>query len=365
MFVRLTLAIVIAGAIAAWMWSGTFVVSGSAEESEIRPPAERSEADTTLFQVRVLKLDAEERKQTLVMRGRTRANATVEVAAETTGRVEERPVERGSVVAKGDILCRLDPGVRDTELAKAEAEAAKAKLDFDAATKLQGRGFESQTRVAATRASLDSANASVAAAEQEKERANIRAPFDGVVEDPLTDEGSVLGVGQLCATVVDADPIVVTGQVTERDIARIERGATAAVALVTGESVTGEISFISRTADENTRTFTVEIRIPNADLSLRAGVTAEAEIPLPGVRAHRLSPGVLTLSDSGALGVRTVDGDGIVSFMPVKIAGQDNDGFWVTGLPDKIDVITVGQDYVINGQKVDPVYAEQRLGDGA
>ena len=365
MIARLLLAVVIAGTIAAWMWTGTFVISGSAEEAQTRPPAERSEADTALFQVRVLKLGAEERKQTLTMRGRTRANATVEVAAETTGRVAERPVDRGSVVAKGDILCRLDPGVRDAELAKAKAEAAKAKLDFDAATKLQGRGFESQTRVAATRAAMDAANASVAAAEQEKERANIRAPFAGVVEDPLSEIGSVLSIGQLCATVVDSNPIIVTGQVTERDIAKIDSGATADVTLVTGEKVTGVVSFISRTANPETRTFTVEIRIPNDDLALRAGVTAEAEIPLPGVKAHRLSPGVLTLSDEGALGVRTVDEAGIVAFQPVKIAGEDNEGFWVIGLPDDVNVITVGQDYVIEGQKVDPVYADKPLGDGA
>ncbi len=365
MIARLILALVIAGGIAAWMWTGTFVVSGSAEEAATRPPAERSEADGALFQVRALKLEAEERLQTLTMRGRTRADAVVEVAAETAGRVEERPVERGSVVAQGDILCRLDPGVRESELAKAQAEAAKARLDFDAATKLQGRGFESQTRVAATRAALDAADASVAAAEQEKERANIRAPFAGVVEDPLTDRGSVLGVGQLCATVVDSDPIIVTGQVTERDISKIRPGAETSVSLVTGENVTGEISFVSRTANDETRTFTVEVRIPNPDRVLRAGVTAEARIPLPPVHAHRLSPGVLTLSDAGALGVRTVDDDGIVAFQPVKIAGEDQEGFWVTGLPDSVNVITVGQDYVVEGQKVDPVFAEQPLGGGA
>lgn len=63
--------------------------------------------------------------------------------------------------------------------------------------------------------------------------------------------------------------------------------------------------------------------------------------------------------------MRTVDDDGIVAFQPVKIAGEDQEGFWVTGLPDSVNVITVGQDYVVEGQKVDPVFAEQPLGGGA
>ena len=365
MFARLILAALLAAAIAAWMSTGSLVVSGSAEEAAVRPPAERQESDASLFSVRVRNITAEERVQTLDMRGRTRADALVEVAAETAGRIDERPVQRGSIVKQGDVLCQLDEGVRAAELAKAEAEASKAELDYEAASKLQGRGFESQTRVAATKASLDAANASVAAAKQELARAIVRAPIDGVVQEPIAEVGSMLVVGQLCATIIDADPIIVVGQVTERDIAKIENGVPVRVELVTGENATGTVSFVSRTANENTRTFTVEVRIPNPDRKLRAGVTALAHIPLDPVVAHRLSPGVLTLSERGAIGVRAVDETDVVRFLPVKIVGQDTDGFWVTGLPDKVTVITVGQDYVIDGQKVSPQLEPERPEEGA
>ncbi|MEM0905962.1 MAG: efflux RND transporter periplasmic adaptor subunit [Pseudomonadota bacterium] len=354
MIARIGLAIALAVGIAAWMWSGTLVVSGSAEEAKVRPPSERSSAQAELFRVRVRTIRSETREQTLTMRGRTRADALVTVAAETTGRVHERLVSRGSTVEAGDVLCRLDRGVREAELAKAEAEAAKAQLEFDAASKLQGRGFESQTRVAATRASLDAANAAVAAAKRELEHTIVRAPISGNVQEPLAEVGNVLSVGGICATIVDADPIVVTGQVTERDVSKIAHGARVDIELVTGESVEGAVSYISRTGREETRTFTVEVRIPNDRLTLRAGVTAEAFIPLDPVVAHRLSPGVLTLSDAGRIGVRTVSQTGMVAFIPVKIAGQDADGFWVTGLPSEVTVITVGQDYVVDGQRVSP-----------
>jgi len=99
----------------------------------------------------------------------------------------------------------------------------------------------------------------------------------------------------------------------------------------------------------------VEITIDNADDELRSGTTAEARIPLEPVKVHKLSPGVLTLADTGEVGVRTVDADGRVAFRPVDIAMQDREGFWVTGLPETVSVITVGQDYVVEGQIVDPV----------
>lgn len=365
MIARIVLALVLAAGIAAWMMSGSLVVSGVAEEASPRPPAERREADSAPFRVRVERIAASERQKTLTMRARTRADALVEVAAETVGRIEQRPVARGSAVKAGDLLCQLDPGSRAAELARAEAEAAKALLDHEAATKLQGRGFESQTRVAATKAALDAARALVVAAEQELAHTKVLAPIDGVVQEPIAEIGSVLQMGQLCATIVDADPIVVTGQVTERDVAKIDHGAEAHVRLVTGETATGHVSFISRTGNPDTRTFTVEIQVPNDDLSLRAGVTVEADIPLDPILAHRLSPGVLTLDDTGRIGVRTVNADDIVEFRPVGIAGQDQDGFWVTGLPETVTVITVGQEYVVDGQKVDPVEAGGKTGPDA
>ncbi|UOM34846.1 efflux RND transporter periplasmic adaptor subunit [Acuticoccus sp. I52.16.1] len=341
--------------IAAWMASGSVIVAGSAQEATPRPPAERADANAAAFRVRTRKISAEDRGRTLTMRGRTRADALVNVAAETTARIAERPVERGWEVAAGDVLCELDKGVRAAQLARANAEMEKAQLEFDAATKLRGRGFESQTRVATTKAALDAAQASVAEAKEELARTTILAPISGVVQEPLGEIGATLGVGGICATILDADPIIVTGQVSERDIAAIDFGASAPVDLVTGESVTGTINYVSATADADTRTFTVELSVPNPDHALRDGVTAEAHIPLATVRAHRLSPGVLTLDDRGRIGVRTVDEENRVAFMPVKIAMQDTAGFWVTGLPDTVTIITVGQEYVIEGQTVDPV----------
>ncbi|MEM6848323.1 MAG: efflux RND transporter periplasmic adaptor subunit [Pseudomonadota bacterium] len=355
MKLQLLLAALVSGAIAAWMWSGDLVIAGSADVSAVPPPALRLDADAEPFRVRVRTIEAEPLERALRMRGRTRADALVQVAAETVGRVEDRRVQRGDVVSRGDILCQLDQGTRNAELQRAKAEQAKAQLEFDAATKLLGRGFESATRVATTRAALDGATAAVAAATEELERTTIRAPLSGRVQEPLADVGSTLLVGDVCATIVDKNPIIVVGEVAERRVPAVRLGAEADVQLLTGESVRGTVTFISSTSNIQTRTFTVELEVPNPEEVLLAGVTAEAEIPLPDVQAHRLSPGILTLQDDGTVGVRTVTDANEVAFLPVTIVEQNLSGFFVTGLPPKVTIITVGQDYVIDGQAVTPV----------
>lgn len=355
---RLALAALLAGGIAAWMLTGDLVVAGSAETSAVPPPALRVQADAAPFRVRVRTIEATPMERSLNMQGRTRADALVEVAAETVGRIEERPVERGDEVEAGDVLCQLDQGTRNAELLRAEAEREKAQLEFDAATQLRGRGFESATRVATTRAALDAANAAVAAAEEELARTVIRAPLSGTVQEPLADIGTTLLVGDVCATIVDVDPIVVIGEVAERQVPNVRVGVEANVRLLTGEYVRGIVTFISATSNIETRTFTVELDVPNPDATLLGGVTAETSIPLPPVNAHRLSAGVLTLNENGTVGVRVVDNDNRVVFLPVRIVDQNTSGFFVTGLPTKVTIITVGQDYVIEGQRVTPIHED-------
>ncbi|MGX1306085.1 multidrug efflux system membrane fusion protein [Amorphus suaedae] len=350
-------AIVITAAIAGWMSTGDVVIGGQADSPNAAPPpAERAaEKEAEPFRVQVSTLSAEDRRTSLKIRGRTEAEARVAVRAETNGRVDKRLVSAGDEVTAGDVLCQLDRGAREAQLLKAQAEAAKTKLNFEAATKLRARQFESETRVAATKAELDAATATVAEAQLELDRTTITAPVTGTVEDPMTDIGGMLAIGDICVTIIDVDPITVTGQVSERDIGKLQSGMKAHVSLVTGEEVDGTIAFISRAADPDTRTFTVEIEVPNPDGALRDGVTALAEIPLEPISVHHLSPAVLTLADSGAVGVRTVTDDGTVGFHPVTIVDQGTDGVWVTGLPETVTVITVGQDYVVDGETVTPV----------
>ena len=99
----------------------------------------------------------------------------------------------------------------------------------------------------------------------------------------------------------------------------------------------------------------MELEIPNAGHKIRSGLTGELTLPLSPIRAHVVSPAVLTLSDGGRIGVRIVDDSDIVRFVPIRILSDSAEGLWVSGLKDGQRLITVGHEYVKAGQKVQPV----------
>ena len=111
-------------------------------------------------------------------------------------------------------------------------------------------------------------------------------------------------------------------------------------------------------ADALTRTFRVELTVANPDLALRAGQTAEIAIQADGALAHLLPSSALTLDDEGTLGVRTVNAETRTEFLPVTILRDTREGIWVTGLPDQVDVITLGQEYVTDGVPLAPSYED-------
>ena len=343
----------------------------------------------------------------VVLRGRTEADRTVTVAAETSGRIVSEPLRKGAFVEAGDALCILDPGTREASLTEArarlaeaegrvpEAESAvaeaqarirEAEIEVNAARQLAEGGYASETRlvsaeaaeeaaqaglsraratVSSAGAGIEAAEAMVAVAEREIERLTIHAPFAGLLETDTAELGALLQPGAACATIVQLDPVKLVGFVPEIDVDDVEIGAPAMARLASGTQVQGRVTFLSRSADETTRTFRVEVTVPNADLSIRDGQTADILVEAEGQSAHLLPQSSLTLDDDGVLGIRTVDDGDTVLFRPVTLLRDTVDGVWVTGLPDRVDVITVGQEYVVDGVRVDPTYANDADPDAA
>lgn len=194
-------------------------------------------------------------------------------------------------------------------------------------------------------------------AEEDIERLTIRAPFSGLLETDTAELGTLMQPGALCATIIELDPIKLVGFVPEAQVHRVEIGAMAGARLATGAEVAGEVTFLSRSADPQTRTFRVEILVPNADFVIRDGQTADILISTAGTPAHLLPASAMTLNDDGALGVRIVV-DGIARFMPVTMLRDTARGVWLAGLPDQADVITIGQEFVTDGVPVQVTYEE-------
>jgi multidrug efflux system membrane fusion protein len=285
------------------------------------------------------------------LRGRTKAKASVSVMPETAGVVETVHVEKGQRVAAGDLICTLQEGSRSAAVTQAEAALAQAQQEFETNASLREQGLAPANSANGVEVALRAAQAQLDNAKRELGRTEVRTQVAGVVQDPLATPGSLLGPQAPCATVVELDPMLFIGSVPEIRIGLAKIGLPAKITTVTGQTVEGKVSYIASTADPATRSFPIEIEIPNADGELRDGLTAEAVVNLGTAPAHLLPQSVLTLDDDGVLGIRSV-ADNVVEFHPVTIVKDSREGVWVTGLPPKIDIITVGQEFVQPGQKV-------------
>jgi multidrug efflux system membrane fusion protein len=211
--------------------------------------------------------------------------------------------------------------------------------------------------VEGAQAGIESAEAAVAAADKELERLEIRAPFGGLLESDTAELGALLQPGGLCATVIQLDPIKLVGFVPETEVDKVAVGAEAAARLASGGEVTGRVVFLSRSADPTTRTFRVEVEVPNPDLAIRDGQTVEIVIRADGRTAHLLPQSSLTLNDEGDLGVRIVESRR-AQFVEVAVLRDTDSGIWVSGLPDAAEVIVVGQEFVTDGVPVAPSLRE-------
>ena len=362
------------------------------EAKVVFPKTNKSEK---IISVVVIESVAKTIDSAVILRGETAAARLVEVRSETSGQVISEPLGKGEMVSQDQVLCNLDRGTREATLAdalarlaeaqarvpetqakldEAKARLAEAKINFNAANKLSEGGYASETRVASaqaavsaaqasiasanagfdsTRSKIQSAEASVAIAKKEIDRTSLTAPFSGILEMDTAELGTLLQPGALCAKIIQLDPIKIIGFVPETELDRVNKGSLAVAKLINGQEISGFVTYISRSADQTTRTFKVEIEAKNEDLKISKGQTAEIFIASDGTQAHLLPQSALTLNDDGALGVRTVNNKSKVVFYETDIVRDTMQGVWLTGLPQKTNVIVVGQEYVTDGVKVE------------
>ena len=185
----------------------------------------------------------------------------------------------------------------------------------------------------------------------ELNRTEVKAPFSGFIEK-IVKPGNLLNRGETCAVIIELDPITFIAEVPEAEIQQVIKGQKVLIELVTGESISSNLSFVSKSATPSTRSFRVEAQIKNSSGLIRDGITGTMHIITNEILAHKISPSILLLSDDGIIGIRAVDDDNAVQFIPIKIIEDTQDGVWVTGIPNFTKIIVLGQGFVENGQNV-------------
>ena len=268
-----------------------WVISGQFIEEEVLEKKSSQELTSVIIE----KSDAEFFSPKVILNAAATSEKRVRVIAKTSGEVMPNNVNQGQWVQKDQVLCRL--GV------------------------------------------------------VELNRTEVKAPFRGYVEK-IIKPGNFINRGEVCAVIIELDPVTFVAEVPEAEIKNIVKGQNVSIMLVTGEIITSKLSFVSKSATPSTRSFRVEAEVKNPKGLIRDGITGTLEISTNKILANKISPSILLLSDSGTLGIRIVNDDEIVEFLPIKILEDTQDGLWVQGIPNASNLIVRGQGFVENGQKV-------------
>ena len=185
----------------------------------------------------------------------------------------------------------------------------------------------------------------------ELNRTEVKSPFSGYIES-IVKPGNFLDRGQVCATIIDLDPIKFIAEIPEIRIADVKVGQQVLIELITGEKIEGKLSFVSKSASPQTKTFRVESEISNQIGAIKDGVTSTITIQTDEILSHKISPSILDLDDSGNIGVKVLDSENIIRFVPIYIVEDLEEGLWISGIPQTVDLVVKGHGFVEDGQMI-------------
>jgi len=351
-------AIAVLVATAAWVATGEFSSVGSAASEDAAAPTKPEEKPAPVRTVAVIDPPRISHARAIRVSGYTEADQRASLAARSAGIIAELPVKLGSRVKAGDLIMRLDAEGKVAAVETAKQLLAQREAETAAIQKLAQSGSVAKLQLDNALSALAAARSQLEAAQADLARNEVIAPFDGVVDKVSVELGSSIQAGSPVATVLNLNPILAIGEVSERDLVHVRPGNAADVRLVNGLEVDGKVRYVSHDATAATRTYRVDVAVPNDDGRIPAGMTAEITLRAEPVESTVLPRSVITLSARGDLGIRGVDDANKVVFYPIDIVDDTPNGLVLGGIPVGVRIIVAGQDLITEGDVVNPVQAD-------
>lgn len=321
-----------------------------ASEAEEKPQRASTEV-VPLAKVSYQTFQSELTLKTIDLYGRTAPDKQARLGAEIAGKILLLSVQKGDFVRKGQVIARIDKGDLDIQLERAIAMLKVRQKEFKAAESLKKRGLQGEVAFTNAQAALVEARAMVSNAKLALRNTSVSAPFDGIVDHLFIEQGDFVGVGDPVASVIDLNQLVIEADVSERHIQALTLGQKAQIRFINGETVEGRVRYISRISSAATNTFPIEVEIANPEQRIPAGISSEVALNLQEQLAVKVTPAMLALDEVGNLGVKTLVEERVV-FIPIQLVKAEQDGVWLTGLGETVNIITVGQGFVRDGDKV-------------
>ena len=346
-----------------WVATGQLSSVGSAlghgeaqaVKPEMQPQPAASAIAPALRTVAFVKPKFDDHYRTVRISGVTEADKRVTLAARASGVIGELKIHKGDQIKEGAVVLKLDAEDKTAMVKTAQAVLEQRQSEYDATELLVKRGSTPKMQADTAMSALMTARSQLEQTQAEILRLYVKAPFAGVIDKVDVEEGSFVQLGAPIGVLLQLDPIVAKGEVSERDLAQLTVGSAANIQLISGKTVTGNIRHISREASAQTRTFPIEVAIPNPNGAIPAGMTAELTLRGEATKAVLLPRSVVTLSGEGELGIRILKPDDTVDFVAIDVVDDTEHGLLLGGVPADSRIIVAGQDLVAKGDKVKAV----------
>ena len=283
--------------------------------------------------------------------GNVLANEMVELKSEVDGRVVAIRFEEGQRVETGQMLVELNSGEIEAMLAESEANQRLAAAKWDRAKGLLTTRAVSQQEADEAKAGYDMNAAKVGQMREGLRNTKITAPFGGVIGARHISPGQVITKTTNIATLSDIDTVKIEGNVPERFLAQAKVGQRfqISIAAFPGEKFDGEVYFIAPQVDPVNRTGTIKAKVANADLRLKPGMFASAELTLKVKEDAVVIPEAALMPQGESVAVIVVDDTLTAQMRPVKL------GVRIAGRVEIVEGLQGGETVVVEGwQKTRP-----------
>ena len=270
----------------------------------------QEKTEEKLFSVEVMESSAQTIKDSIDFSSTTEAFRRIEIKSEVMTTIEKVLVKAGSKVNKGQHIIELDDYKTNADLYKLNL---LSQSEFD--------------------------------------KYALFAPFGGLLLDGHKIAGELVMPGEKVYEIIDLNSLKIFGYINENEILDVSLNNKVEVTIL-NEKVKGKIDYISPISDPETKTFEIVVKVDNKNLRYKDGLSSMISIVKGNVLAHKISPSILALGDSGELGVKIIDSDDTVQFKEVNVIEDTSDYMLVSGLSQKEKIIIVGQQYVSSGEKV-------------
>ncbi len=345
-----------------WLGSGQFSNKKSVEKqpekinnqnsSDNKSNTSISNINDNIIKAETQKFSSKKIDQTITLQGQSIYNRKIDIKSKTTGTIAKISYIRGDIVNKNKNLIEISIEDELEQLDSFEKELQLYQIEYNSIKKLVDQGLSSKSNLSLAALNLSKAKSKIKDIEIKINNKKINAPFEGIIDKNFIELGDYVQPGSVMLSIIDLNPIKIKGFLSEQDIDKINLGTQARIDTSNSNSKIGTITFISPTAETSTRTFEFIIEVKNKDLNFKSGVTSTITIEGSKIKAHKIPPSILTLKDDGTVGVKGINDQNFVVFYPTKTIKDTIDGMWVAGLPDNVNLIISGQEYISIGEKI-------------